>query len=162
VVERVGQRYREAFVTRIRETVIVEAPVEDAWNVVSDPRNLPRWNKHITDVHDVPEDGLKPGSRYWTELGGAGFHFRVRAQVEEWEPPRYSRIRLSGPLDAIVHTWVHPAGTHRSRLEHQVDYHLHHTGPLDELIGKALRVFGARTLLRRGIRAQKQQVEAGY
>src|SRR5687768_7219330 len=105
LVERLGQRYREAFVTRIRETTIVEAPVEDVWNVVSDPRNLPRWNKHIIEVHDLPEEGLEPGSRYWTELGGAGVVFRVRAQVEEFDPPRYSRIRLDGPLDAIVQTW---------------------------------------------------------
>jgi uncharacterized protein YndB with AHSA1/START domain len=156
-----GQRYREAFVTRIRETTIVEAPVEDVWNVVSDPRNLPQWNKHIIEVHDVPEEGLEAGSRYWTELGGAGVVFRVRAEVEELDPPRYSRIRLSGPLDAIVQTWVHPAGRNRSRLEHQVDFHLHHAGPLEELIGKALRVFGAKSLLRRGIRAQKLQAE-GY
>ena len=147
--------------TRIRESTLVDAPVEEVWSVVSDPRNLPRWNRHIVDVHDVPEDGLQPGSRYWTEIGGAGVHFRVRAQVEELDPPRYSRIRLSGPLDAVVQTWVHPAGRQRSRLEHEVDFHLHHTGPLDELIGRALRVFGATTLLRRGIRAQKQQVEAG-
>ena len=156
-----GERYGEARVTRIRESTIVDAPVEDVWNVVSDPRNLPRWNKHIVAVHDVPEETLEPGSRYWTEIGGAGVQFQVRAQVEEIDPPRYSRIRLSGPLDAEVQTWVHPAGRQRSRLEHEVDFHLHHTGRLDELIGRALRVFGATTLLRRGIRAQKQQVEEG-
>lgn len=147
--------------TRIRESIIVDAPVEEVWSIVSDPRNLPRWNKHIVAVHDVADDGLKEGARYWTELGGAGVAFRVRAQVEELEPPRYSRIRLSGPLDAVVQTWVHPAGRRRSRLEHEVDYHLHHAGPLDELIGRALRVFGATALLRRGIRAQKEQVEQG-
>jgi uncharacterized protein YndB with AHSA1/START domain len=161
VVERLGERYGEARVTRIRESIIVDAPVEEVWSVVSDPRNLPRWNKHIVAVHDVPDEGLEEGARYWTELGGAGVHFRVGAQVEEFDPPRYSRIRLSGPLDAVVQTWVHPAGRRRSRLEHEVDYHLHHTGPLDTLIGRALRVFGATALLRRGIRTQKQQVEQG-
>lgn len=147
--------------TRIRQSTLVDAPVDEVWSVVSDPRNLPRWNKHIVAVHDVPDDGLGPDARYWTEIAGAGVHFRVRAHVEELDPPRYSRIRLSGPIDALVQTWVHPAGRRRSRLEHQVDYHLHHTGPLDELIGRALRVFGATALLRRGIRAQRQQVEAG-
>lgn len=161
MVERLVQRYGEARVTRIRESTIVDAPVEDVWSVVSDPRNLPRWNRHIIAVHDVPEAGLDRGSRYWTEIGGAGVHFKVRAHVEEIDPPRYSRIRLSGPLEATVETWVHPAGRRRSRLEHLVDYHLHHSGRLDELIGRALRVFGAATLLRRGTRAQKMQVEEG-
>jgi uncharacterized protein YndB with AHSA1/START domain len=161
MVERLVQRYGVRRVTVIRESTIVEAPVEDVWTVVSDPRNLPRWNRHILGVEDVPDDGLAAGSRYWTVIGGAGFHFRVRADVEEMEPPRYSRIRLSGPLDATVQTWVHPAGRLRSRLEHEVDYHLHHTGAFGELIGRALRVMGAVSLLRRGIRAQKYQVEDG-
>ncbi|MGH2693004.1 MAG: SRPBCC family protein [Actinomycetota bacterium] len=147
--------------TLIRESTLVDAPVDEVWSVVSDPRNLPSWNKHIVAVHDLREDGLEPGTRYWTEIVGAGVQFRVRAHVEELDPPRYSRIRLSGPIDAVVQTWVHPAGRRRSRLEHQVDYHLHHTGPLDDLIGRALRVLGATALLRRGIRAQKKQVEAG-
>jgi ligand-binding SRPBCC domain-containing protein len=160
VVERVGERYREALVTRIRETVTVEAPPDDVWNVISDPRNLPRWNKHILAVHDVPEEGLTTGTRYWTEIGGAGVRFRVRADVQELRPPRYARIKLTGPLDAVVQTWVHPAGRNRSVLEQEVDYHIR-GGPLGELIGGALRMFGATTLLRRGVRAQKRQAEAG-
>lgn len=146
--------------TRIRETVFVDASPDEVWSVVSDPRNLPRWNRHIFEVHDVPEDGLKPGTRYWTELGGGGVRFRVRAIVEDIRPPRYSRIKLSGPIDATVQTWVHPAGRSRSMLEHQVDYHVR-GGPLGELIGGALRMLGAKALLRHGIRAQKQQVEGG-
>jgi uncharacterized membrane protein len=160
VVERVGRRYGEAPVTRIRETAVVDAPPQEVWSVVSDPRNLPTWNKHILAVHDVPEDGLKAGTRYWTELGGGGVHFRVRAQVEEIRPSRYARIKLSGPIEATVQTWVHPAGKDRSMLEQQVDYRVR-GGPIGDLISNALKVFGASTLLKRGIRAQKRQIEAG-
>ena len=159
-MERVGERYREAPVTRIRETIAIDAPPDEVWSVVSDPRNLPRWNKHILGVHDVPDEGLEPGSRYWTEIGGGGMHVRVRAQVEDVRPPRYARIKLTGPIDATVQTWVHPAGRNRSMLEQQVDYHVR-GGPIGDLISGALRVFGANTLLKRGIRAQKRQIEAG-
>lgn len=156
-MERLVQRYGEA-VTRIREHTLVDAPPEDVWDTISDPRNLPRWNKHILAVHDPPENGLKPGARYWTEMGGFGLRFRVRAEVLEIEAPRYSRVKLSGPIEATVQTWVHPAGRRRSRLEHQVDYRVP-GGPLGAMIARVLRRLGARGLLHRGIKAQKRQVE---
>lgn len=156
----VGQRYRGAIVSRIRESLIVEAPPEEVWEVVADPRNLPRWNRFIRSVRDVPENGLRAGSRYSTVLGGLGVSVKVRAVVEELEPPRYSRVRLTGPLDAVVTTWVRPAGSRRSRLEHEVQYHLP-GGPVGELLARTVRLLGGRQLLRRGIRAQKRHVEAG-
>lgn len=143
--------------TRIRETLTVDATPDEVWAVVSDPNNLPSWNRYIVAVHDVPEGGLETGSRYWTELGGFGARVRVRAEVQEVRPPRYARVRLSGPIDATVQTWVHPAGRSRSVLEHQVDYHVR--GPLGGAIDRLVRRMGASQLLRRGIRAQKRQIE---
>ena len=146
--------------TRIRDTITVDARPEEVWAVIADARNLPRWNKHIYAVHDVPEGTLEAGSRYWTEMGGFGVRFRVRAEVEEVRPLKYARVRLSGPLDAIVQTWLHPGGSSRSVLEHQVDYTLR-GGPLGRGIAMVLKRLGASGLLRRGMMAQKRQVEAG-
>lgn len=145
--------------TQIRESAFVDAPPDEVWAVVSDPRNLPRWNRYIRSVHGVSEDGLKEGDRYWTEMGGFGVRFRINAHVEEADPPRYSKIRLTGPLEAIVQTWIHPAGRRRSRLEHQVDYHVP-GGPVGSVLARVLRHLGANVMLRRGVRAQKRQVEA--
>lgn len=145
--------------TRIRQDAIIDATPEEVWAVISNPRNLPRWNKYITAVHDVPENGLRPGDRYWTEMGGFGVRFRVRAEVLEVDPPRYSRVRLTGPFQAVVRTWVHPAGAQRSRLEHEVQYSVR-GGPIGAVVARALRVLGAPQMLKRGIRAQKRQVES--
>jgi uncharacterized protein YndB with AHSA1/START domain len=155
-----GQRYRGAPVTEIRSSIVVDAPPEEVWEVVSDPRNLPRWNRYVRAVHDVPNDGLRPGSRYWTEVGGFGVRFRVRAEVQEIDPPRYALVRLSGPVDAVVRTRIRPVGKGRSRLEHQVDYTVR-GGPIGAVVGRALRHVGAPGMLRRGTRAQKLQVEEG-
>jgi uncharacterized membrane protein len=145
-------------VTRIRESAIVDATPEEVWRVVSDPRNLPRWNRYVLAVHDVPKDGLAEGDRYWTEMGGFGVRFRIQADVVEIEPNRYSRIRLTGPIRAVVQTRIHPAGRRRSRLEHQVDYEVP-GGRVGTVVGRALRHLGAAAMLRRGVRAQKAQVE---
>jgi uncharacterized membrane protein len=144
----------------VRQWTVVDATPEEVWEVVSDPRNLPRWNRYIKAVHGVPEDGLKPGSTYWTEMGGMGVNIRVKAEVEDIDPPRFARIRLTGPVDAVVRTWVRPVGTRRTRLEHEVDYRLR-GGPLGALIARATGTFGAPTLLKRGLRAQKRQAEGG-
>jgi uncharacterized protein YndB with AHSA1/START domain len=145
-------------VTRIRESAIVDATPEEVWRVVSDPRNLPRWNRYIVAVHDVPEDGLSEGDRYWTEMGGFGVGLRIRADVMEIVPNRYAKIRLTGPIRAVVQTWIHPAGRRRSRLEHQVDFDVP-GGPIGSVVGRALRHLGAVAMLRRGVRAQKRQIE---
>jgi uncharacterized protein YndB with AHSA1/START domain len=144
----------------VRQWVVVEARPEEVWDVIADPRNLPRWNRFVRSVHEVPEHGLEPGSKYWTEMGVMGMRFRVDAEVEEVEAPRYARVRLSGPLDAVVRTWVRPVGSHASRLEHEVEYSLR-GGPVGAVIARGLSVVGAPNLLRRGLRAQKRQAEGG-
>lgn len=146
--------------SRISESIEVDAPPGDVWTVIADPRNLPRWNRFIRSVHDVPRNGLRAGARYWTELGGLGVTVKVRATVEEIDPPRYSRVRLTGPVDAVVTTTVRGVGRGRSRLEHEIDYHMP-GGPVGELLARTLRLLGGRRLVRRGIRAQKRQVERG-
>ncbi len=45
--------------TVVQTAVEVEAPPEKVWEVVSDPRNLPRWDNRITSVEGVPKDGLR-------------------------------------------------------------------------------------------------------
>jgi uncharacterized membrane protein len=144
----------------VREWTVVDAAPQEVWEVVSDPRNLPRWNRYIRSVHDVPEDGLRPGSTYTTEMGVLGVTFRIKARVEDLDPPRFARVRLSGPLEAVVRTWVRPIGTRRSRLEHEVDYRMK-GGPIGAVIARGLQMVGAPAMLRRGLREQKRQAEGG-
>jgi uncharacterized protein YndB with AHSA1/START domain len=155
-----GQRYGWALMSVVRASETIDASPQEVWEIVSDPHNLPLWNRHIREVRDVPEHGLKEGSRYWTRLSFLGVSARVDAEVEEIDPPRFARIRLTGPVDAVVRTWVRPAGSGRSRLEHEIEYRMR-GGPVGELLARALRTFGGQTLLRRGTRAQKRQVESG-
>ena len=144
----------------VRVSEKIAAPPEDVWAVVSDPQNLPMWNRHIREVHDVPEHGLKEGAKYWTRISFLGVSARIDAEVQEVDPPRFSRIRLTGPVDATVRTWVQPDGSGRSILEHEVAYNLK-GGPIGEVVARGLRILGARALLRRGTRAQKHQIESG-
>jgi carbon monoxide dehydrogenase subunit G len=146
--------------TVIRQSTVIDARPEEVWRIISDPRNLPRWNSLIKAVDGAPPNGLKPGDRYSTELGVLGVKIKVAARVLETDPPRSAMIRLTGPLEATVRTWLRPVGKGRTRLEHEVDYKLK-GGPVGSLIARGVKHLGAPSILKRGIKAQKRQVERG-
>lgn len=156
----VGRRAEQRRGSRVAGTIVIDAPPDEVWRVVADPRNLPRWNPHITDVHLVPEDGLKRGTTYHTHLRLAGTKIRVDAEVIDIEAGRFSEIELSGPVSATVRTFLHPIGRHQTRVDHEVQYRFP-GGPIGGVVARAVRILGAPTLLRRGLRAQKAQVEEG-
>ena len=144
--------------TVVREAAVVDAPVDEVWHVIADARNLPRWNSHIREVRGAPERELKEGDTYQVRLRFMGVSTDVRAEVEELDPQRYSRVRLSGIVNATIHTFAKPIGHGRTRVEHEVEYRFP-GGPLGELAARTVRHLGAPMILRRGLRAQKRLVE---
>ena len=141
-------------------SVEVDAPPAAVWQVVANPRNLPRWDRHITAVEGVPDQGLSVGVRYSTELRFVGVAGIVDAEVLEWDPPRSSKILLRGFIEAVVFTRVEPLPRGRSRIVHEVRYGFR-GGPVGSLAARALRITGGPQLvLRRGTLAQKRQIEA--
>ena len=142
--------------------VVVDAPPEAVWEVISDPRRLPHWDRHIVRVDGVPDEGLREGIRYTTQLRFAAFRSTIDGQVLEWDPPRRSTIRLRGLMDATVTSTVEPLSGERSLLEHVIDYRFR-GGPLGELAARSLaRVGGALLALRHGTLAQKRDIEERY
>ncbi|MGH2740732.1 MAG: SRPBCC family protein [Actinomycetota bacterium] len=144
----------------VRSSEMVDAPPQEVWRIVADPRNLPRWNRHIQRVTGVSDNPLKKGSKYEAELRAVGLSSRVEATVVDIDPPRSAEVRLTGPLEAVVITRLKPVGAGRTLLEHEVEYRLK-GGPLGEMLGRALSRLGAGSVLKRGTRAQKRQVEDG-
>jgi Polyketide cyclase / dehydrase and lipid transport len=141
--------------------VDVDAPAERVWEVVADPRSLPRWERHVVSTEGVPSDGLCAGATYTIVLRFVAIRARVRAEVLEWRPPSFSLVRLSGLLDATVRTTVTPLGRKRARLEHEVSYAFR-GGALGELAARSLRrLGGAQLVIKIGTLAQKRSIESG-
>jgi len=142
----------------VETSIDIDAPPDRVWKIVADPRNLPRWDKHVVGVDDVPPDGLHKGSHYVTVVRFIGARARVRSDVEALRPNEYSKVHLHGLVDAVVETWLEPLANERTRLRHRVDYRLV-GGPLGRLAAGALRSLGAASVLRRGAEAQKAMAE---
>jgi uncharacterized membrane protein len=159
----VGQRERG--VTTERRTTVgvsvdVNAPPDRVWDVVADPRHLPRWERHVVSIEDVPPEGLAKGSTYKVVMRFVAIRAKVRAEVLEWSPPGYASLRLSGLLDATIRTTITPIGRNRSRLEHDVDYSFK-GGALGDIAARSLQLLGgAQLALKLGTLAQKHSIES--
>ncbi len=141
-------------------SIEVEAPPEVVWEVASDPRNLPYWDRHIEAAHVARED-LGPGARYEVTMRFMGVSARVQVEVLEWEPPWRAVLHLTGLLDATVTTVIASLPFDHSLLRHQVEYRFH--GPLGVFGAKSLNALGgAQLALRRGLTAQKREIEAEH
>jgi ligand-binding SRPBCC domain-containing protein len=145
-------------VTTVEASVEVDAPPERVWEVTSDPRNLPHWDKHIERVW-LPSSGLAPGARYSIRMRFMAVRSDVEAEVLEWEAPWLSRIRLRGILNATVTTSIASLPFDRALLRHEVDYAF--KGFLGGFAARSLSaVGGAQLALRRGVAAQKREIES--
>lgn len=75
---------------RIEKEIVVEAPVERVWQVITDPAYVTQW------FGDRAEIDLRPGGRAmfgWTEYGNGA------AVVERVEPPREFAFRWAREHD---------------------------------------------------------------
>jgi uncharacterized protein YndB with AHSA1/START domain len=145
-------------VTSAEVSVEVEAPPELVWEVTSDPRNLPHWDRHIESVR-LPRGGLQRGARYDVTMSFMGVRSIVRAEVLEWERPWRAAVHLRGLLDATVITSIASLPYERSVLRHEVRYLF--GGPLGRFAAASVKaVGGAQLALRHGTLAQKREIEA--
>lgn len=141
-------------------SVEIDASPERVWDVAADPRHLPRWERHILSIEDVPPEGLGKGSTYTVVMRFVAVKARIRAEVLEWSPPGYACVHLSGLLDATVRTTIKPIDDGRTRLEHDVEYSFR-GGALGDLGARSLKVLGgAQLALRLGTLAQKHEIES--
>jgi uncharacterized membrane protein len=144
-------------VTVVEFSVEVDAAPADVWAVASDPWNLPHWDRHIREVR-APREGLSPGALYEVIMGFMSIHTTVRAEVLDWEPPWRTKIQLRGLLEATVMTSIASLPDDRSILRHEIKYRFR--GPLGGFGAASVNaVGGAHMALRRGVLAQKRQIE---
>lgn len=145
--------------TVVSVEVEVDAPVEAVWEVVSEPRNLHHWERHVAKVRDLPRGPLHEGASYTAVMRFMRVSADVHVKILRWEPPRHAEFRLRGPLAAVVRTTVRPLPGGRSVLRHEVDYRFP-LGPIGAFAARSLAlVGGAHFALKRGALAQKREIE---
>lgn len=64
----------------VSETVVVEAPPDEVFALITDINRLPEWNREIRTVHECPTD-LTPGAEWVVEIHAMGTHWRSRSTL---------------------------------------------------------------------------------
>ncbi len=145
--------------TSVEFSVEVDAAPDQVWVVTSDPTNLPQWDRHVLRIRPASPD-MAVGTEYEVDMGFMAVQTTVKATVLEWERPWRARIKLHGLLDAVVTTSVASLPFDRSVLRQEVEYRFR--GPLGNFGARGLNVLGGpHYALRRGVLAQKRQIELG-
>lgn len=81
----------------IQETVELDAPPEEVWELLMDPGRLGDWVGPHRKLEDVPELPLKTGDRFRQRLGFGPIAFWVTWEVVEAERPSRARWVGEGP-----------------------------------------------------------------
>jgi len=145
--------------TRIRETVTIDAPASRVWAVVQeDARNAPKWSSNLAKVEqlDKKPPGVGTRYRYHLDLPG-GFKETLEVEQTTYTKPMKCAGRFSeGPLKG---TWsyTYTQRANATHLVYEMDYEL---GGLLRFAGGLLARQYAEGI-RDTMAALKQYVESG-
>jgi hypothetical protein len=79
----------------IRDSIVVAASPAQAWAVVAEPDNLPRWNPKVVRVHGAAGNTLREGSEFWITYRMNGRHTDCLARVTALLPQVRLELSLS-------------------------------------------------------------------
>lgn len=75
----------------VAQSIEINAPIEDVWALVMDPRRLGEWVSIHESVDDVPDGELEQGSRFRQTMKLKGVPLKVKWNVVECDPPHHAR-----------------------------------------------------------------------
>ncbi|HEY3195350.1 MAG TPA: SRPBCC family protein [Candidatus Dormibacteraeota bacterium] len=112
--------------TKIRESVDIDAPAERVWAVVQeDATNAPRWSTNVARIDKLDEDPPGKGTRYryHLELPG-GLKETLEVEQTVYTKPRRCAGRFTrGPLKGTwSYTYTEKGGT--THVVYEMDYEL--------------------------------------
>ena len=84
---------------RLEYTIVVDQPVENVFNYVSNPANLPEWQGPPTEIRDLQQTTpgqLRVGDKFTTVLQFLGRRYETPTEVSAYEPNRRLSYRGTG------------------------------------------------------------------
>ena len=75
----------------ISQSIVIDAPIEEVWDLIMDPERLGDWVTIHRSVSDVPASALTTGSRFQQRMRLKGVPLKVRWEVVECSRPRRAR-----------------------------------------------------------------------
>ncbi len=108
----------------MRDRAMIHASAEAVWEVLRNPKNMPRWNKKCLRVQE-DRTSLIIGTQFSATFRLSGPANECTGEVIEFDPGRCLRIRYFGmnrgmPGD-VVETFRLDTSNGKTRVRHDVD-----------------------------------------
>jgi uncharacterized membrane protein len=91
-----GSRRGDATPEPIHSLVVVDAPIDRVWSVVSDIEAQPRWMHEMKAVRMLTPPPVGVGSRGEAEVSVLGIRVTDPVTFTEWDPPHRFAVRHEG------------------------------------------------------------------
>lgn len=103
--------------TTVTSSVIVDRPVADVWNFLTDFNNMPKWARGVAEIIDISPGPIGVGTKV-TDIGlGIKRRWPETFWVTDFEPHKLLGLMWKGSYGkAFVHYTFEPASANTTKL----------------------------------------------
>ena len=125
--------------TKLEREIEIEAPRDDVYDVLTDPRCLGEWVTIQEELEEAPDGDLEEGDTLRQRMKVAGRRFRLSWTVIEADRPSRVVWEGKGPMGSKARAVyeLHENGDGRTRFTYMNEYGLP-GGPAGKLAGRAI------------------------
>ena len=142
---------------RISGDVVIDASVEEVFDLVADERNEPKYNPRIVSAEKLSEGPVGEGSRFVAQPKGMGTKGRMTLEILDYDRPHRLHNRVRSQYMQIDGTLTFEEAVGGTRLRWDWDMSL--LGPM-RLLSPLLALVGPRWERRNWV-GLKQYIESG-
>lgn len=93
-------------------STLVDRPIQDVFNFLSNPLNLPKWQGMIASIEQATPGPNTVGSKYNVHAEVLGRHIDGLMEITAYEPPtKFGFTNQAGPMQVTVTVTLKPVGT---------------------------------------------------
>lgn len=93
-------------------SILVDRPVPDIFDFLSNPLNLPKWQKMIATIEQITPGEPAIGTKYKVSAEVLGRKIDGKMQITAFEPPhRVGFVNQAGPMRVNITVTLKPVGS---------------------------------------------------
>jgi uncharacterized protein YndB with AHSA1/START domain len=105
---------------KIEKSIIIDAPVEEVFNYVEEPTNIPEYWPSVVEIKEV-EQLPNGGARMTAIYKMAGIRFEVASKCTEYIPNRRTVYESEGGVSSMA-TWIYESHDGGTRVTVENEY----------------------------------------
>jgi carbon monoxide dehydrogenase subunit G len=92
-------------------STLVDRPLQEVFDFMSDPLNMPKWQSMIASIEQVTPGSITVGSKYSVHAEMLGRRMEGVMEITAHEPPvKFGFTNQAGPMQVTVTVTLKPVG----------------------------------------------------